>query len=457
MPDTFMHSYTHNCEDALLWRVFRDVSAGFYIDVGAFDSVDDSVTKMFYDRGWSGINVEPNPPYLNKLNADRPRDVNLGYAVSDSVGSLDLVVVGDTGLSSTDADIAQTHAQSDHALSTVSVPAQTLRAIWDEYVPSGRNVHFLKIDVEGAEKAVIEGADWARHRPWVVLVEATLPNTEIPSHHDWEPLLLKADYTYAFFDGVNRYYVAAEQAHLMDAFRRPANVALDKFIPFMGVLFERNFEKERAHLTALAEDCAQMRTTCDALQAEQKTLRNRNQELMFEVLNLRMDNVDLRANRVDRAAHEALQRDHESLNARHHALHGTAADIATQISQMQTVLSKRPRPLWEAVMFRRNGRPKRLFRKIFFHTSGKPRGVFRKFILRRNGTPRSLFYLWLTSPRYQSLRSAVPVTAPVFDPMVQTPRPEPAAAVQETAAPPALSHRAQDMADRLQDALGQTS
>lgn len=30
-------SYTHNFEDVMLYRAFRDVKAGFYIDVGAGD------------------------------------------------------------------------------------------------------------------------------------------------------------------------------------------------------------------------------------------------------------------------------------------------------------------------------------------------------------------------------------------------------------------------------------
>ena len=52
-------SYSQNYEDIYLWRLLQDVHHGFYIDVGAFDHQKDSVTKLFYDRGWSGINIEP--------------------------------------------------------------------------------------------------------------------------------------------------------------------------------------------------------------------------------------------------------------------------------------------------------------------------------------------------------------------------------------------------------------
>ena len=54
-----MISYPQNFEDAVLNRVFHDVENGRYIDVGAYDPVIDSVTKHFYDKGWTGVNIEP--------------------------------------------------------------------------------------------------------------------------------------------------------------------------------------------------------------------------------------------------------------------------------------------------------------------------------------------------------------------------------------------------------------
>ena len=38
-------SYAQNYEDVMLARALRGVEQGFYIDVGAQDPVDDSVTK----------------------------------------------------------------------------------------------------------------------------------------------------------------------------------------------------------------------------------------------------------------------------------------------------------------------------------------------------------------------------------------------------------------------------
>jgi hypothetical protein len=105
---------------------------------------------------------------------------------------------------------------------------RTLAAVCAEHVK--RPIDFLNIDAENSELEVLEGADWARFRPRVVVVEANRP-------HLWEPILFAAEYCYATFDGINRYYVRGEDRHLADALRTPVNY-LDDFIPYaaLGVL-----------------------------------------------------------------------------------------------------------------------------------------------------------------------------------------------------------------------------
>ena len=99
-------SYAQNQEDVILWRVLRDVEHGFYVDVGAADPEELSVTRAFYDRGWSGINVEPLDQYFQRLVRDRPRDTNLKVAVGREAGVRTFHAIEGTGLSTLDAEIA---------------------------------------------------------------------------------------------------------------------------------------------------------------------------------------------------------------------------------------------------------------------------------------------------------------------------------------------------------------
>jgi FkbM family methyltransferase len=208
-----MISYAQNQEDVLLRRVFPDGETGFYIDVGTNDPVHDSVTKHFYDRSWRGINIEPQKGRYQRLRCLRPNDVNLNVGLSDREATLELLECrADDAVSTFSPELARIWREKGLEFVKRRVPVTTLARVCDEHVD--RPIDFLKIDVEGHEREVIEGGDWARWRPRVVLVEATQPQ-------QWESLLSAADYLFAAFDGLNRFYVRAEERQLLSTFHAP--------------------------------------------------------------------------------------------------------------------------------------------------------------------------------------------------------------------------------------------
>src|SRR5471030_683971 len=95
-------SHAQNFEDVMLLRALGHLQDGFYIDIGAADPDEYSVTRAFYDRGWRGINVEPLPSYFQRLAAARPRDLNLNIALAQAPGELPFFQIEDTGLSTLD-------------------------------------------------------------------------------------------------------------------------------------------------------------------------------------------------------------------------------------------------------------------------------------------------------------------------------------------------------------------
>jgi FkbM family methyltransferase len=230
-------SYAQNREDVWLARVFKDQKRGFYVDIGAAHPVWDSVTKYFYDQGWTGVNVEPWAASFNEILFFRPRDINLQVAVSNFEGTAAFHGLPENpALSSLSSAQVAKHGSAG-APQSVDVPVTTLNRLFEIHV-GDRQVDFLKIDVEGYEKEVIEGGDFKKFRPKVIIVEATLPNTQTPSHEAWEPLLLRSRYVFAFFDGLNRYYLREEDKHLATAFVLPLNV-FDDFQPFEVVELQK--------------------------------------------------------------------------------------------------------------------------------------------------------------------------------------------------------------------------
>ena len=216
-------SYAQNQEDVLLWRALKNVENGFYIDVGANDPEEDSVTKAFYDQGWNGINIEPLPEHHKKLFENRTRDINLAIAAGEKNGSLILSdVVSTRGWASLNEDVVANYKDKGIELTTHRVQVQTLANICDEYVTG--DIHFLKVDVEGFETEVVRGMDFDKWRPWIVVIEAIFPNSEEVSYEGWESILIKHCYDFAYFDGLNRYYVAEEHNDLLSAFKVQPNV-----------------------------------------------------------------------------------------------------------------------------------------------------------------------------------------------------------------------------------------
>lgn len=215
-------SFAQAGEDVLLNRALGHIPDGFWVDVGAGDPEVDSVTAHFSALGWRGINIEPDPDACARLAAARPRDVTLCCAAGAAPGRAVLHRIAGTGLSTLDPAIAARHAEAGLAPEPVEVEVRTLAAICDAHAPPV--IHVLKVDAEGHEAEVLAGADFTRHRPWVVVVEATEPNRPTPTHAAWEPGLLAAGYEFVWFDGLNRWYLAAEHADaLRGAFATPPN------------------------------------------------------------------------------------------------------------------------------------------------------------------------------------------------------------------------------------------
>jgi FkbM family methyltransferase len=212
-------SYAQNLEDYHLAQVFADRPRGFYIDVGAGHPVADNVSFWFYLQGWRGIVVEPQSALADLYRYVRPRDTAVCGLLGRSVGEADFHVVERLhGFSTTIEDHARGAAAFGAEFRTLRLPMTTLAALCAAHSPE--RIDFLKIDVEGAEADVLAGADWERWRPRVVVVEAMAPGSMAEASSEWEPSLLAHRYRLAYFDGLNRFYVADEDAALMERFPR---------------------------------------------------------------------------------------------------------------------------------------------------------------------------------------------------------------------------------------------
>lgn len=213
--NNFLVSYAQNREDIILSGFFKDIKNGFYVDVGANDPEKDSVTKLFYDRGWSGVNIEPIKFYYEKLQQQRPRDINLNVGIANNEKALSFrEYYRANGLSTFSEKMVNDYDvnpdNNTNKYKDYSVRVYPLKKIFKDYKIN--KINFLKVDVEGFEYEVLISNDWARYRPQVICVEANHVQEK------WNKILTNNNYRLVFFDGLNEYYIDNESPDYVKSF-----------------------------------------------------------------------------------------------------------------------------------------------------------------------------------------------------------------------------------------------
>lgn len=286
----------------MLWRALRDVENGFYIDVGATDPEMDSISCAFYERGWSGINVQPVDEYFDKLAQARPRDTNLKVAVGRERGRSTLRVFAGAGQSTPDLQIA-----AQHKAAGFQTPVVTLTKILDDHAP--RTVHFLKVELEGSETDALEGLDLDRVRPWIIIVGATDSFSTKASRSNWERLITTHAYGFAYFNGLNCFYVADEVAALKEHLALPPNV-LDDFVRWpewfsrrKAAALDQELAGLKGHTRGLEEALQRATGHAESLERLLEATRTETGNLRSVLLSEQAQTNQLRE-RVDRLATE---------------------------------------------------------------------------------------------------------------------------------------------------------
>jgi len=383
-------SYAQNFEDVILWRALKGVGSGFYIDIGANDPKFDSVSRLFYEQSWRGVHVEPVSRYAEVLRAARPDEVVIQTAVGASPGVLTFFEVKDSGLSTGNVEIAQQHRSNGCQVVETTVPCLTLGSLLDSC--NQTEVHWLKIDVEGMEKDVIEGWLPSTVRPWIVVIESTKPLSTEPSHESFDHLVVDLGYEMVYFDGLNRFYISVGHKELKQAFGPGPNV-FDDFV-----------------LTSQSKFCEPLRSEIEAAEGKVRDyigrlsdLERNHFELAFKVDRLRSDvetlwsDVETLSSQLA-AAIERLERIQKSSSW---VITTPWRIIVSAVRQLGRCAR---RILWR-IAFHSNGRPRKPVRGILFRKKGAPRKWFRRIVFHKDGRPTRAFEKWLSSNAQHLVRN----------------------------------------------------
>jgi FkbM family methyltransferase len=169
-----INSYSQCGEDLVIDALLQK-DKGFYIDVGANDPVRFSNTKRFYDKGWQGFVIEPNPDLCQKFRDVRPNDTVWNIGIGIMANTLPFYNVSSNTLSSFNKEDAVRGCKEhgEKIINTISIEVKPLRDL-----PLPGRIDFMSIDTEGNELDVLRSHNWAI-MPEIIVVEIQTNTNQI--------------------------------------------------------------------------------------------------------------------------------------------------------------------------------------------------------------------------------------------------------------------------------------
>ena len=147
--------------------VFPGVKDGYFVDVGSADGLVNSNTWALEQRGWTGVCIDPFPTNMETRKCRMFKDV------VDSVGGKQVSFSASGELGGI-TDLLNTHKDMASQARTVQLTTVTLKDIL-ERASAPAFIHFLSLDIEGAELEALRGFPFGRYRIGALAIE-----------HNWE-------------------------------------------------------------------------------------------------------------------------------------------------------------------------------------------------------------------------------------------------------------------------------
>lgn len=158
-----------NQDQFLEKNVFKGFKFGIFMDIGAHDGITINNTLYFEKiNNWHGYNIEPIPTVFDKLKTNRQNCININCAVSNEDSETDFIC--NTGYTEMISGIKKTYDNRHHnrlnneiekyggESKIIKVNTKKISTLCDEY--NIKYIHYLSIDVEGAEFDVIKSIDF---------------------------------------------------------------------------------------------------------------------------------------------------------------------------------------------------------------------------------------------------------------------------------------------------------
>ena len=163
-------------------RFFPAQNEGIFVEVGAARPDYLSNSAIYRSLGWTIIAIEPNPEFC-ALHRERGFEI-LEYACGDhDEDGVDFSVVKTHGVeyqggevsyeSHSSLSVKESYArlESNLDIRKIKVNLRRLDTILQTHAPQVKEIDLLSVDVEGWELEVLDGLDFRKYRPRVMVIE----------------------------------------------------------------------------------------------------------------------------------------------------------------------------------------------------------------------------------------------------------------------------------------------
>jgi len=189
--------YSQYAEDDIYIPLLPAV--GRFLEIGAWHPTDKSNSRALYERGWSGILIEPSPgPLLNLLNeySDDPRVQIISAVVAVEPGLVTLQVTDDA-VSTADRSQYEAWKSVTKFRGMLTVPAISVNDLFSRF---GGAFDFVSIDTEGTSVNIFAEMLRVGPRPRVVVCEHDSRFVELSQYAE------QGNYRMIHENGTNRIY-----------------------------------------------------------------------------------------------------------------------------------------------------------------------------------------------------------------------------------------------------------
>jgi len=182
VPPPGAESYSQSGEDRIVYFIFHTlgIQKRDYLDVGAWEPIENNNTYLFYRMGYRGLLVEPNGTLCERLREARPGDTVLEAGIgASSAREADYYVMSEPSWNTFSKEEAERQAKVTNGKisikEVIKMPLLDINQVMAEHFP--RAPAFLSVDTQGLELAILKSIDYGRFRPEVICAETLLTGT----------------------------------------------------------------------------------------------------------------------------------------------------------------------------------------------------------------------------------------------------------------------------------------